>query len=113
MSVDKTTGLTEAILLSLLPNVLAKRGTVTAGSDIDNYTESGYYIMDLRTTETLANFPSEHPKNGLLIVLNHICRVQIVIPGYSEAPIIFRTNWYDTGYRPWFKIATSKVVTTT
>lgn len=79
---ERVMELTEAKLLSYLPNVLTKRGMVTPGSDLDDYTQTGFYMMDIKSGETVENLPPGFPKNGLLIVLNHSCLVQIIIPGY-------------------------------
>lgn len=110
---DRTMLMTESILLSHLPNALVKRGAVTAGSDLNDYTQTGFYMMDIKSGETVKNLPPERPKNGLLIVLNHFCLVQIIIPGYSGDSILFRIRWYNLAFRDWREIATSKIVTST
>ena len=110
MSMSKSMELTESILLSLLPNVLTKKGNVTSGSNLDDYIETGFYLM---TGADVENLPAGFPKNGLLIVLNHSCLVQIVIPGYSGGSIIYRIRWYKENFRNWYEIATTKIVTTT
>lgn len=110
---SKSMELTEAILLSLLPNVLTKRGSVTPGSDLDDYTQTGFYMMDIKSAETVGNLPPGYPRNGLLIVLNHYCLVQIIIPGYSGSPIIHRSKWYNQVFREWYELASTKIVTTT
>ena len=110
---DRTMLMTESILLSHLPNALVKRGTVTAGSDLNDYTQTGSYMMDIKSGETVENLPPERPKNGLLIVLNHFCLVQIIIPGYSGGSILYRIRWYSLDFHGWREIATSEIVTST
>lgn len=105
----ETIGLTESILLPLLPSILQHKGNITAAAltDMNSYTQTGLYFMDAQGATDVANAPQGVKFAGLLIVIDIPSRMvcQTYIPAWGPSSLFFRSRWYGT-WKNWLKVAT-------
>ena len=109
---DRTMALTESILLSRLPNALADRSQLIL--DMDDHTlPAGIY----RVSPSTQNLPDGVYQYGLAEIAvcswsgNRYIRQTYVS---DSGELLYRLYWGDSiGWRVWYVIATSKIVTST
>lgn len=101
MSAEKTTELTEAILLSLLPDTLIERRSLPSGSDLNAVTQPGCYLI---ATSDLMNLPAGIPKYATLVVLPGYYLTHMLIPTQSPCLLIrLQTNKKSGAWTKWIK----------
>lgn len=100
---ERVTELTEAKLLSYLPNVLTKRGTVTAGSNLNTVTQPGCYLI---ANSDIENLPPGMPKYATLAVLPGYYLMHMIVP--TQSPCLFirlRTGEEKDIWTKWIKFS--------
>ncbi|WP_304648755.1 pyocin knob domain-containing protein [uncultured Duncaniella sp.] len=100
---DRTMLMTESILLSHLPNVLTKRGTVAAGSNLNTVTQPGCYLI---ANSDIENLPPGMPKYATLAVLPGYYLMHMIVP--TQSPCLFirlRTNEEKDTWTKWIKFS--------
>lgn len=100
---ERVTELTEAKLLSYLPDLLTKRGTVTAGSNLNTVTQPGFYLI---ADSDIENLPTGMPRYGTLGVFPGYYLMHMIVP--TQSPCLFirlRTNKEKDTWTKWIKFS--------